>query len=51
MLLGKPENNGPAVSFDPPSTAVALIHLENLKLADQMGIFAGNEAPYVQQIF
>jgi len=51
MLLGKPETNGPAVSFDPPSTAVALIYLENLKLADHLGDFAGNEAPYIQQIF
>jgi hypothetical protein len=51
MLLGKPETNGPAVSFNPPSTAVALIYLENLKLADHLGVFAGNAAPYIQQIF
>lgn len=38
MLLGKPETNGPAVSFDPPSTAVTLIYLENLKLADHLGV-------------
>ena len=44
MLLGNPETNGPAVSFDPPSTAVALIYLENLKL-DHLGVFAGNAAP------
>jgi hypothetical protein len=36
MLLGKPETNGPAVSFDPP--AVTLIYLENLKLADHLGV-------------
>lgn len=51
MFLGKPETNGPAMSFDPPSTAVALIYLENLKLAEHLGVFAGNEAPYIQQTF
>jgi len=39
------------MSFDPPSTAVALIYLENLKLAEQLGVFAGNEATYIQHIF
>lgn len=47
MLLGKPETKGPAVSFDPSSTAVALIYLENLKLVYHLGIFAANEAPYI----
>jgi len=51
MLLGKPETNGSPVSFDPPSTAVALIYLKNLKLADYLGVFAGNEETYIQQIF
>jgi hypothetical protein len=39
------------MSFDPPSTAVVLIYLENLKLAEHLGVFAGNEAPSIQQIF
>jgi len=47
MLLGKPETKGPAVSFDSPYTAVALIYLENLKLVYHLGVFAGNEAPYI----
>jgi len=46
MLLGKPETKGPAISFDPPSTAVALIYLENLKLVYNLGVFSSNETPY-----